>query len=140
MGDPGIHFGVSGNALVRAAEAMLRALGGAEVTFLFPLLQLPEDSSAELGMVDPGVEEVRLSPVVVRNLVAEAGGPRRRLEFLVPAAAVTAELGSRNIASAGALFDSALGVMYDGDLFHIEGLTTEYFGGMAYLYRVAAVE
>ena len=61
MGDPGIHFGVSGNALVRAAEAMLRALGGAEVTFLFPLLQLPEDSSAELGMVDPGVEEVRLS-------------------------------------------------------------------------------
>jgi len=40
MGDPGIHFGVSGNALVRAAEAMLRALGGAEVTFLFPLLQL----------------------------------------------------------------------------------------------------
>jgi hypothetical protein len=37
MGDPGIHFGVSGTALVRAAEAMLRALGGAEVTFLFPL-------------------------------------------------------------------------------------------------------
>src|SRR5437588_1194092 len=134
MGDPGIHFGVSGNALVRAAEAMLRALGGAEVTFLFPLLQLPEDPSAELGMVDPGVEEVRLSPVVVRNLVAEAGGPRRRLEFLVPAAAVAAELSSRNVASAGA---SALGVMYDGDLFHIEGLTTEYFGGMAYLYRVA---
>ena len=139
MGDPGIHFGVSGTALVRAAEAMLRALGGAEVTFLFPLLQL-EDSSAELGMVDPGVDEVRFSPVVVRNLVAEAGGPRRRLEFLVPAAAVTAELSSRNVASAGALFDSALGVMYDGDLFHIEGLTTEYFGGMAYLYRVAAVE
>ncbi len=70
MGDPGIHFGVSGTALVRAAEAMLRALGGAEVTFLFPLLQLPEDSSVELGMVDPGVEEVRFSPVVVRNLVA----------------------------------------------------------------------
>jgi len=139
MGYPGIHFGVSGTALVRAAEAMLRALGGAEVTFLFPLLQL-EDSSAELGMVDPGVDEVRFSPVVVRNLVAEAGGPRRRLEFLVPAAAVTAELSSRNVASAGALFDSALGVMYDGDLFHIEGLTTEYFGGMAYLYRVAAVE
>src|SRR5438445_9075256 len=139
MGNPGIHFGVSGNALVRAAEAMLRALGVAEVTFLFPLLQLPEDPSAELGMVDPGVEQVS-SPVVVRNLVAEAGGPRRRLEFLVPAAAVTAELSSRNVASAGALFDSALGVMYDGDLFHIEGLTTEYFGGMAYLYRVAAVE
>ena len=78
--------------------------------------------------------------MVVRNLVAEAGGPRRRLEFLVPAAAVAAELSSRNVASAGALFDSALGVMYAGDLFHIEGLTTEYFGGMAYLYRVAAVE
>src|SRR5438445_8336082 len=119
---------------------MLRGMGGAELTVLLALLQMPEDVIADVGMVDPGVDEVRVSPVVVRNLVAEAGGPRRRLEFLVPAAAVTAELSSRNVASAGALFDSALGVMYDGDLFHIEGLTTEYFGGMAYLYRVAAVE
>jgi len=82
MGDPGIQFwskwqriGACGGSNAGAPWAELKSL------FLLSLLQLPEDSSAELGMVDPGVEEVRLSPVVVRNLVAEAGGPRRRLDF-----------------------------------------------------------
>jgi hypothetical protein len=127
-------------ALVRAADAMLRSLGGREVGLLFPLMTLPDDSSAQLGMVDPGVEEVKLSPVVVRTLPTDSAGPRRRLEFLVPATAVNAELGSRNVASAQAFFDGALGMMFGGELFHIEGIATEYFAGTAYMYRVAAVE
>jgi hypothetical protein len=140
MPETGIHFGVSGIALVRAANAMLRALGGSEISLMLPLLAMPDDPSAQLGLMDPGVEEVRFSPVVVRNLPTENTGPRRRLEFLVPAAVVAAELSSRNVPSAEALFDGALGVMYNSDLFHIEGIATEYFGGMAYLYRVVAVE
>ena len=95
---------------------------------------------AQLGLADPGVEEVRLSPVVVRNLPTISTGPRRRVEFLIPAAAVMAELSSRNVASAEAFFDGVMGVVYDTDLFHIEGFSTEYFGGMAYLYRVVGVE
>ena len=43
-------------AVARAAEAMLRALGGAEISLVFPLLQMPNDPSAELGLMDPGVE------------------------------------------------------------------------------------
>jgi hypothetical protein len=38
------------------------------------------------------------------------------------------------------LFDGALGLLYDNDLFHIENVTTEFFAGTAYLYRVLAVE
>jgi hypothetical protein len=140
MPETGIRFGVSGIALVRAASAMLRALGGCEISPMLPLLAMPDDPSAQLGLMDPGVEEVKFSPVVVRSLRTDNSGPRRRLEFLVPAAAVAAELSFRNVASAEALFDDALGVMYHSDLFHIEGIATEYFGGMAYLYRVVAVE
>jgi len=140
MPETGVQFGIFGMALVRAAEAMLRSLGGSEIRLLLPLFQMPNDASAQLGLADPGVEEVRLSPVVVRNLPTENNGPRRRLEFLLAAAAVSAELSSRNVASAEAFFKGVMGIVYDSDLFHIEGFTIEYFGGMAYLYRIVGVE
>jgi len=132
--------GICGIALVRAADAMLRSLGGEEISLLVPAAGMPSDAVAQIGLVDPGVEEVKLSPVVIRNLLTSNAGPRRRVELLVPASAVAAELSSRNVASAEAFFDEALGVMHDGDLFHIEGIATEYFAGTAYLYRVVAVE
>jgi hypothetical protein len=132
--------GITAAAVVRAADAMLRALGGDGVSMLFPLVVMPDDPSAQLGLADPGVEEVVFSPVVVRTLVTPTSGPRRRLEFLLSGAAVAAELTSRNVASAESLFNGALGLIYDNDLFHIENFSTEYFAGTAYLYRVLAVE
>jgi hypothetical protein len=132
--------GLSSAAVARAADAMLQALGGDQVSMLFPLITMPNDPSAQLGLADPGVEEVVFCPVVVRALVTPTTGPRRRLEFVFSGTAVTAELTSRNVASAEILFDGALGLLYDNDLFHIENVTTEYFAGMAYLYKVLAVE
>jgi hypothetical protein len=132
--------GMSSAAVTRAADAMLQALGGDQVSMLFPLITMPNDPSAQLGLADPGVEEVIFSPVVVRALATPTTGPRRRLEFLFSGTNVTEELTSRNVASAEVLFEGALGLLYDNDLFHIENVTTEYFAGTAYLYRVLAVE
>jgi hypothetical protein len=140
MGNTGIHFGVSGTAVLRAADAMLRALGGDQVSLLFAAVGMPDDPSAQLGLMDPGVEEVQISPVVVRNLPTSNSGPRRRLEFLLPGAAIAAEAVARNAASPQAMLDGAMGVMHDGGVLHIEGITTEYFAGTAYLFRVVAVE
>ncbi len=140
MLDPQAQVGVSGTAIMRAADAMLRALGGDQITLVFPLATLPNDPTVQLGMVDPRIEQVAFSPVVIRNLVAPSSGPRQRLEFLLSGSAIAAELSSRNVASAQDLFAGALGIMYDGQLFHIENVTTEYFAGAAYLYRVVGVE
>ncbi len=140
MPDTGVRFGVSAVAVVRAADAMLRSLGGDAVGLLLPGSNMPDDTSAQLGLVDPGVEEVRISPVVARNLPTESNGPRRRLEFLLPASAVLEEATVRSFVSGGALVDACLGVSYQGEIFHIEGTVTEYFAGTAYLYRVTAVE
>jgi hypothetical protein len=129
-----------GAAAARAADAMLRALGGDEITIVFPLVQMPNDPSAQLGLVDPGTQEVTLSPVAVLNLPSADSGPRRKLEFLISNAAVTAAVVSQNAASADAFFDSALGINYDNDLFHIVEVVPEYFAGIACLYRVTAVE
>jgi len=119
---------------------MLRTLGGEEISLVFPLLATPDDPSAELGLMDPGVEEVKFCSVVVRNLATPGTGPRRRLEFSIGAGAVQAEVVERNVASAQALFDGALGLLYCGDLLHIESVTPEVFGGTPYLYKVVAVE
>jgi len=129
----------SGAAVARAADAMLRALGGEEITIVFPLVALPNDPSAQLGLVDPGAQQVTFSPVAVLTPNLPASGVRKRLQFLISATAVSSAMISQNAASAEALFDSALGINYDGDVFHIENVATEYFAGTAYLYKVTAV-
>jgi hypothetical protein len=135
-----MRFGISGTGLIRAADAMLRALGGTEVTLLFPLQALPGDTSSELGLVDPGVEQVKFSPVVVRNLPTGNEGPRRKLEFLLPASVVASEAVDRNVASGVELLNSALGLLHQGETFHMAQITTDCFAGTAYLYRIVAVE
>ena len=136
----GIRTGISGVALVRAADAMLRCLGGEEISLLLPVVNVAGDPAAQLGLVDPGVEEVRISPVIVRNLPTESNGPRRRAEFLVPASGISEQVSARDFSDAAQLIDAALGIAYEGDVFHIEGFVTENFSGTAYLYRIVAVE
>lgn len=126
--------------MIHAADAMLQALGGNAVTIVFPLLTLPNDAGAQLGLEDPGTQEVSFSPVAVRTLTAPSTGARRRLEFLISATAIAAAVVAQNAASAEALFDSALGVNYDSTLFRIENVTAEYFAGTAYLYKVTGTE
>jgi hypothetical protein len=131
--------GISGAAAVRAADAMLQTLGGTEVNLLFAAAGMPADGVAELGLVDPGVEQVLIAPVVVRELTSETSGPRRRIEMLAGQAAMAEQVSQRNVASAEVLFETALGLVYRGEVFHIQGFIVERVGGVAYLYRVAAV-
>jgi hypothetical protein len=125
---------------VRAADAMLRALGGEEVTVLFPMVELPDDPAAQLGLADPGIEEVKISPVVVRNLRSETKGTRVQFEFLMPAPAVQAKAEVRQAETATAFFDEALGIAYAGHILRIEKVDTEFFAGTEYLHRISAGE
>ncbi len=131
--------GMSGVAAARAADAMLHTLGGSEVTLLLPASGLPAESVSELGLVDPGVEQASISPVIVRELATENNGPRRRIELVAGRSALAAQVSQHNVASADVLFEMALGVVYEGEIFHIEGFVVERFAGVAYLYRVVAV-
>src|ERR1035437_11197114 len=74
--------GISGAAAARAADAVLRTMGRTEVILLFPAAGMPADAVAGLGLVDPGVEQAVISPVIVREITAENNGPRRRIELL----------------------------------------------------------
>lgn len=132
-----LQLGARGLALARAAEAMLRALGGETVSLIFPMAAIA-DANVGLGLGALPAEEVPLSPVVARSLANESGRARR--EFLFAAAPVEDQVELRATGSAEALFQSALGILHQGRLMHIESVTPEWFGGSAYLYRVVAVE
>ncbi len=132
--------GICGAALVRAANAMLTALGGDQVSLLLPATATASDPAGQLGLVDPGVQYVIVSPVVTKNLPTGNSGPSRRIEFTLPASALEAQLPTLGMGSVQNLFDGALGLQYDGDLFHIEAVAAENFAGTAYFYVVTAVE
>lgn len=124
---------------MRAADAMMRTLGGTEVILLFAAAGLPGEGIAELGLVDPGVVQALIVPVVVREISTENSGPRRHIELLAGQAALAQQVSQRNVASADVLFETALGLVYCGEVFHIQGFMVERLGGATYLYRVSAV-
>jgi len=132
--------GICGAALVRAANAMLTALGGDQVSLLLPAAATASDAAGQLGLVDPGVQDIIIAPVVAFNLPTGNLGPRRRIEFTLPASALELQLSTLGMGSVDDLFSAALGLLYDGDLFHIEAVVTEDFAGTAYFYVVTAVE
>ena len=131
--------GISALAAARAADAVIRTLGGTEVTLLFAAAGLPGEAVAELGLVDPGVEQALIGPVIVREINTENTGPRRRIELLAGWSAMAEQVSQRNVASAEVLFETALGLVYRGEMFHIQGFVVERLAGVAYLYRVAAM-
>ncbi|HEY4053290.1 MAG TPA: hypothetical protein VGL74_06085 [Terriglobales bacterium] len=131
---------IAGTAVLRAADALLRALGGDQIGLVLPLPTETGSDSTQLGLTDPGVQQLTISPVVVRTLPAPSTGPRVRMEFLISASAVASAVDAEGAASGETLFDLALGIQFQTDFFHIESVSTEYFAGTAYLYRVVAVE
>ena len=132
--------GISGSAMVRAANALLRALGGDTVSLLLPATATAGDAAGQLGLVDPGVQEVLIAPAVTRALVTGNLGPRRRIEFTLPASVIADQLPGLGMGTAEELFNAALGLNYGGDLFHIETVAPEAFAGTVYFYLVTAVE
>jgi hypothetical protein len=132
--------GICGAALVRAANAMLAALGGDQVNLLLPANAMAGDAAGQLGLVDPGVQQVVVSPVVTHNLPITNSGPARKIEFTLPASVLEAQLPALGIGTVEELFETVMGLMYDGDLFHIEAVVPENFAGTAYFYVVTAVE
>ncbi len=137
MLDSRAQISESGNiAVVRAAEAMIRVLGGCSVTVLFPVSTANEQSKPGLGLGEQLTEQVELSPAAMLTLPRDSGLAATRLELLVPASTIFTTMAERVAATPENLFDSALGVIHEGRLLRIESWTAEYFSGTPYLFRV----
>jgi hypothetical protein len=129
-----------GQALVRAANAMLRTLGGTEVSLRLPGVPPGDATSVQLGLSAIPVEDVPVSPVVILPLPADVRSGALRYELLMSASAVDALAEARGLDSAATLFNSSLGIVHGSSLLHISGLAVEVFGGIVTVYRVTAGE
>ena len=132
--------GICGTAMVRAADALLRALGKDSVSLLLPATAAASDAAGQLGLVDPGVQEIVISPVVASEVRTGNLGPRRRIEFTMPASVIAAQLPSLGMGSAEDLFCAVLGANHNGTLFHVESVVPESYAGTVCFYLVSCVE
>jgi hypothetical protein len=132
--------GICGAALQRAADALLRAMGGDTVSLLLPASAMAGDAAGQLGLVDPGVQELVICPVIALPLPTGNLGPRRRVEFTLPASAITNQLPTLGLATGEELFNAVIGLTYGSDLFHIESVVLESFAETVCFYVVTAVE
>ncbi|MCI0403439.1 MAG: hypothetical protein L0212_07950 [Acidobacteria bacterium] len=124
-------------AMARVTEAMLRALGAAEVTIRLPLnIALP---NADLGLATPGTEDVVIKPAVLRSLPSTAK-ERGRVELLVAASTVAEQAVSRNAASPEALLDGALGIVHNHKLLRIRSVDAHAVAEDPCFYRITAAE
>jgi hypothetical protein len=129
-----------GFAAVRAADALLRTLGGSTISVRVPLGVVAGGTGNELGLAGAATEDVSLSPVVVRRARAQAKNARGRVELLISATSLATAKDITDATSSEAFFDAALGVIHDGILKRILSFAVEDFGGMPYLYRVVVQE
>jgi hypothetical protein len=124
----------------RAADALLQALGKDTITLLLPATATAGDAAGLLGLVDPGVQEVIICPVLVTELPTTNLGPRRKIEFTMSASAIACQLSTLGMATADDLFKAALGISYGCSLFHVETVAPDSYAGTVCFYVVTAVE
>ncbi len=121
----------------RAAEVLLRGMGGRTVMLRVPAPAVPADVTEQLGIAVPTFQDMPLFPVVFRKARAVVSeGKAARWELLVSARSVERLVGSLAFSSASFLFASAMGVMSDEELFEIESCTAEQIFGQPYVYRL----
>jgi hypothetical protein len=120
----------------RAADALLRSLGGFSVGLMMPLTGAGGNAS-EIGITPQTYQQLPLSPALFRRVrVAMAEGQPEKFELAVSASAIATQVGALQLASADALFAQASGVTVNGKLFLIEAVTAPEAFGQAYLYRL----
>jgi hypothetical protein len=124
-------------AAVRAADVLLRGVGGRAVMLRMPAPASAGDTTEELGLAVPEFQDLELAPVVFRKVRATvADGKVAKYELLVSARAVSVLVRSTGNSAADVLFANAFGVLVDGVLMAVESATASEVGGVAYVYRL----
>ena len=125
-----INPNARGAALARAAEAMLRALGGTEVKFRCPAAAAKDENARQLGLDAPVTEDIAIAPGVVRTT-------GESIELLIAPSSISQYVQDR-AQTVEQFLDAVLAVFVDGREYALTSFRTEQSGGAEYLYRVTA--
>jgi hypothetical protein len=122
---------MSAVAMRRAADVLLRGVGGRAVMLRMPAPASVGDVTEQLGLAVPQFQDVELAPVVL-----ERGSATGRT-MLVSANAVNALVGSMGYSAVSVLFADAFGVLVDGVLMEVGSVAETELGGAAAIYRLS---
>lgn len=125
------------SAMIRAANALTRAVGGATVT-LRVVTSAAEGYERELGLAPAACQEMQLSPVVLRNKGVSEG--RAQVEMLVSVHALDALMPACGLADAMEFLNRVRSIVSGGRVFTVTEVSAERFAGVEYLYRLKATE
>lgn len=122
---------------LRAADTLLRALGGSEVWLRMPAHAANGVDGEQLGLGAPVFQDLRLAPAIFREArVPMQEGERAKYELLLSASAVEAQVSAMQLGSADVLFAMATGVLIAGTFFLIEATSFTAAMGSVCIYRV----
>jgi len=132
---------------IRAADTLLRGVGGRQVLLRLPAPAISGDDGEQLGVAAPQFQDYTLEPVVFRKVRAtmapaaalETGavaGKATQYELLVSATAVEKLVVSLAYESVDVLFRDAYGVLVDETLMEVESATWSEVSGAPYLCRL----
>jgi hypothetical protein len=124
------------DATARAADVLLRAMGGRRMLLRIPAPAVPADVTEQLGAATPQFQDMPLLVVNRKARATVAEGKAARRELLVSATAVEKLVGDLAYDSASVLFANALGVLAGDELLEIESATEEQAFGRPYVYRL----
>lgn len=113
---------------MRAAEAMLRALGGTEVKLRCATGAPDDPQGRQLGLKAPAVEDIPVSPAVVRPSGSD-------FELLLAPTSITQYIQDRAL-TAEQFFGAVMAVLHAGQELRVRSLVGDCFAGDVYLYRI----
>ena len=124
-------------AAARMTDALLRSLGGCAAALRVPVNAVANQDAEQLGLSEPQFQDLPIGPAVYRRVEpTKADGKGERAELLVSATTVLGLAGMMEYESAAVLFAQAAGVLVDGRLMQIAGVTASEAFGRPYLYRL----
>ena len=127
---------ITANTALRMADTLLRVMGGETVSLRVTTTSATGDAG-QVGLPGATCQDYALFPAVLRKVMSaqEAGG-LTQYELLVSATAVESLLAQTALASAGELFDSAVGVVVASGLKVITAVSPCEAFSSAYLYAL----
>lgn len=126
-------------AALRAADTLLRSIGGTQVLLRTPAPAVPDNNGEQLGLSTPQFQDSPLCPVVYRRLRSKFSAVTNaptQYELLVSATAVNTLISTTAFDSAATLFAVAFAVVIDSVPLEIVSATTSEIGGAPYMYRL----
>jgi hypothetical protein len=128
----------SGVIWKRAAESLLRAVGGTEIQLVVSGVVASDENGRELGLLMSESRQFSISPAVV-NWLTTKPGERARAEVTIAARSLDSAAEAVGVSSGKDLLESALAIMIGDQRLRIATVQVGAAGGADYLYTVTAL-